>query len=148
MRSREIAVRYRSVGAPTTFATHSYLTGTHGRYVRLEIRSGYQRVCRHRYIWRHNIWTGSEKKNVRMGTRSNVKMIVGGSEVVGYIVSILVRQRSQIHLQQNLSRISSYTTLRIPHNVYRMAETGWQDGFLIFCLCFCLPSLDLINTRY
>ena len=29
-------MRYKSVGAPTTFVTHSSFTGTHGRYVKLE----------------------------------------------------------------------------------------------------------------
>lgn len=38
MRFREIAVPYKSVGAPSTFVTHSYLTGTHGRYVMLETK--------------------------------------------------------------------------------------------------------------
>ena len=36
MRSCETTVRYKSVGAPTTFVTHSSFTGTHGRYVKLE----------------------------------------------------------------------------------------------------------------
>ena len=69
MRSCETAVRYKSVGAPTTFVTHSSFTGTHGRYVKLETEDDatLPRVT-------HSSFTGAHGRYVKLETEDDATL--------------------------------------------------------------------------